>query len=138
VMIGGEKFFKKIRDKYLLDQRDTELSELREIKRTVDVAKIERWVELLDLNAKVKRKCFAYILKRYTPLKLNEIAEKIGGVSYSGVSQLVRRLEQERLNDKRLAKELACLEQKMSKVKLACHADGLPADRRAGKPKART
>ena len=45
---------------------------------------------------------------------------KIGGVSYSGVSQLVRRLEQERLDDKGLARELSRLEQKMSKVKLAC------------------
>ena len=117
VLIGSEEFFKRMRDKYLLDKKDIELSELREIKRTVDVKKIKKWVELLDLDTKGKRKCFAYALKRYTPLKLNEIAEKIGGLSYSGVSQLVRRLEQERLDDKVLARELSRLEQKMSKVK---------------------
>lgn len=117
VMIGTEKFFEEIRDKYLLGKKDTELSELREIKRTADLKKIEKWIEQLDLDEKHKRKCVAYVLKKYTPLKLSEIAEKIGRVSYSGVAQMVRRLEQERLEDKHLARELNRLEHKMSKVK---------------------
>lgn len=117
VVLGSEKFFEKIRDKYLAGREDKELSELRTVKRTVSVTKIEKFIQEMKGSSIEKRKWLIYALRKHTPLKLEEIAQRTNGKSYSSISQTVRRLEQEAREKRSVAKILSEIDTQVSKVK---------------------
>lgn len=118
VVLGEASFFKKICKKYIKQAEDPEISELREIKKTLDGEKIEKMIESANMAEREKRKCLVYLLKRHTPLTLNEIAVRVdGNVGYSGISKLVSRFEVELKNNSKLSAIVRELEEKMSKVK---------------------
>ena len=85
---------------------------------TKDGEKIEKMIESANMAEREKRKCLVYLLKRHTPLTLNEIALRVdGNVGYSGISKLVSRFEIELKNNSKLSAIVREFEEKMSKVK---------------------
>lgn len=118
-LLGSETFCSQIKEKYLENRNDSELSRLKEWKKPGDIRKFEKAIQNLTQDQKVQKKMLTYALKKYTPLSLKEIAKKTGAdVHYSTVSQIVRRLEVQAKNNEKLNRLLCLLKQKiMSNVK---------------------
>jgi len=71
------------------------------------------------LNSKLSHKLIIYALKQYSPLTLKQIAEHLGGLHYSSITKITKRLEEQALNDKSINKLLLKIDSlyKMSNVK---------------------
>ena len=118
MMLGGVDFFEKIRSQYLEGKDDKEIPHLKKSRRTPGMKEIHACVESCCEGAGMKKRLLVWALKRYTPLKLREIAERIQSpISYSAVSQICRRVERERQGNKKLQRLIDHVESKMSKVK---------------------
>lgn len=118
MVLGSDDFFEKIRKKYLEGKEDREIPHLRKEGRVLKVDEIESCIRSCCRESAMAKRLLVWALKRYTPLKLHEIADKTGrAISYSAVSQLCRRIEKERQENKMLQKLIAHIESQMSKVK---------------------
>ena len=104
VILGDEKFKEMIKQKYLLGQKDNkEFAGLKEIiggQVCPDRIKAEVDNKLQDIR--LSRKIKIYLMCKYTQNRLREIGKEFGGVSYSAVSQVCRRIEKKRKRDNRL------------------------------------
>lgn len=116
IVLGTKDYFVQLRDKYLLKKSDRELAGLRMIRKGLKTSEILKIVESLKAGGKELKKLKVYALKTYTQLSLKEIADEMGMGSYSAVSQLVRRMNLERIKNKRTNQLLAQLDRKMSNV----------------------
>lgn len=74
------------------------------------------FLEQREDDEKLKKKLWIYGMRRYSVMSLREIAEKVGGMSYYGVSKAVRRLEQEAARDRKAKHCLVQLHREMSRV----------------------
>ncbi len=118
LILGSEAFFEKIRSQYLEGREDREIPQLRKSRRSPDPAAIEACLERYRQDPRLSKRLRVWALKRYTPLTLKQIAERVGcAVSYSGISQTCRRLEQECLENEELRRLMTRLEVEMSNVK---------------------
>jgi len=94
MILGSEDFFEKIRSTYLKDKEDVEIPDLRKHRKVPDVEEIQACIEKCCDEDGMRRRLLVWGLRRYTPLKLKEIAERIQSpISYSAVSQVCRRIE---------------------------------------------
>ncbi len=118
MILGGEDFFDKIRDQHLEGKEDREIPHLKKSLRMPGMDEIHLCIEGCGEGDGMRKRLLVWALKRYTPLKLREIAERIQSpISYSAVSQIYRRVEKERQGNKKLQKLIVAIESKMSKVK---------------------
>lgn len=104
IILGGKDFFENIKAKFV-DKEDYEIPILRKFKNEEEVSLgyIREVVEKsVKDNEKTQRKIAIYLSRRYTQESLKEIAQYYGGIKYTGVSQIVRRMEKERKESKRL------------------------------------
>jgi hypothetical protein len=118
-ILGTKDFYEKIKAQYLEGKEDREIPALRKVQPTPDFKKIQALIEECGCSQeKMKTRLTAWALKRYTPLKLKEIAGKLcPEITYSAISQSCRRLEKERIKDKPLHQIMKLIEEKMSNVK---------------------
>lgn len=118
MILGGESFFEKIRNRYLESKENEEIPDLKKSRRVPGMEEIRACVESCCEGEGMRKRLLVWALKRYTPLKLREIAERIQSpISYSAVSQICRRIERERGEIKGLQKLISRIESQMSNVK---------------------
>lgn len=118
MVLGSEDFFKEIRERYLEGREDKEIPHLKKNRRAPEANKLQACIESCSKEEGMRRRLLVWALKRYTPLKLKEIAEEIQKpVSYSAVSQICRRIEKERLENKELRKVMDRIAAELSNVK---------------------
>ncbi len=120
-LLGRPPFIERIKRKIKGIEESPELPRLRDIKRTIrleDLAeKVRRYYNIdKDELYKCKKKknkprnVAIYLTRRYTPLDLYKIGEYFGGISYSAVSQIAKRVEEERSESQSLNKEIIAIE----------------------------
>lgn len=118
MILGSESFFESIRGKYLDGRQDREIPELKKSRKGPEIEQIWACLEGCRVEEKMKKRLLIWALKRYTPLKLREIAERADGkISYSAVSQICRRVEEQRRKSRKLEAAIHRLETEMSNVK---------------------
>jgi len=118
MILGGEDFFERIRKRYLEGKVDREIPDLRKSRRIPEVKEIQSCVEGCCEEEGMRKRLLVWALKRHTPLKLREIAERIeSSTTYSAVAQICRRLEQKSLEDKKLRGMMSRIDAEMSNVK---------------------
>jgi len=120
VVIGGMEFFEEIRDKYIGAKEDSEIPQLREVKRMRDDEKIDTIkaeVGKIIKREKEQKKIMIYLIRRNTGYKLKEICDIIGGLTYSGVSQICRRVDRRLKKDRKFRAKIEFLYRKVSNVK---------------------
>lgn len=125
IAIGSESFVSWVIDTVTkkTDCEETDLPTLKAaktIKRRDLVLKITRDI---DLDKSLKRKFMAYYLRKKTGLKLKEIAEILSkefekDVGASAVNKIVRRLEDDIFEEKKLKKLKKQLDVQMSHVEV--------------------
>ncbi len=113
-LIGGEEFSAYIKEKFIDPKcEEPEVPVLRRLK-----ARIEPSMELIQSivekrvadNKKFRRSLSIYLSRKYTQKTLDEIAGFYGGIQYTAVSQVWRRIEMKKGKDKSVAKLLLELE----------------------------
>jgi REP element-mobilizing transposase RayT len=121
MILGGEDFFERIRNQHLVGKEDREIPHLKKSQRIPGMEGIRSCVESCCEEIGLRKRLLVWTLKRYTPLKLREIAGSIQNLksplSYSAVSQIYRRVEKERQENKKLQKLIGQIESEMSNVK---------------------
>ena len=118
IVLGEESFYEKIRKRYLDGREDREIPVLRKSQRIPETGEIRACIEGCVPEKGMRKRLLVWALKRYTPLKLTEIAERIQSqISYSAVSQICRRVEEERMRNPKLEALMNHIEAEMSKVK---------------------
>ena len=118
MILGGEDFFEKIWSDYVEDKEDREIPDLRKNRKLSGEEEVQACLKNVCHEPGVRDRLLVWALKRYTPLKLHEIAKKIQKpISYSAVSQICRRVERARSGDKALHEIVSRVEAEMSNVK---------------------
>lgn len=118
VILGSEDFFEKIRKKYLEGRQDGEIPMLRKSQKIPRFKEIQVCIERCVGEKGMRKRFLIWALKKHTPLKLKEIAQRCGErIGYSAVSQICRRLEKESQKNKKLQRVISKIEVEMSKVK---------------------
>lgn len=102
IILGSSSFISQIQDTYLSGKSDPEIPQLKVAKKQRTPEDIEEMVNKLKLNSKVRDKFLIYSLKKYSQLTLKEIGERMAGLHYSSISQIVRRLQNEVKTNKHL------------------------------------
>ncbi|MFQ5847626.1 MAG: transposase [Candidatus Methylomirabilales bacterium] len=118
VLLGDDRFVAWVRRRFLPRRRDGAISQLRQLQRPRDLSHIEKAVARLAPDPRLRRKVLVYALRRFTPLTLREVGDRVGGMRAVTVSQVVRRLAHEGSRPGRIASLLQRLERRMSNVKL--------------------
>jgi REP element-mobilizing transposase RayT len=113
-LIGSKDFFTSIKEKFINPRKaEPEFPVLRQFKARKDISmeQIKAIVERrINNDKKLRRSLSIYLSRKYTQKTLNEIVDFYGGIQYSAVSQVWRRIEMRRENDKGMAKLLLELE----------------------------
>ena len=116
-LLGTESFCQRIKEEFLKEKEDREIPVLSQLKQSRSPEAMEGIIRKLTQETKLQRKFLIYAMHRYGRMSLKEIGQKVGGVSYSGVSRVVERLEQETGENPRIKKLVVRLQQEMSNVK---------------------
>jgi REP element-mobilizing transposase RayT len=114
LILGDEKFVNKIKEKMKIKKKEEvrELPSYRELKKISENEIIEYVMEYFSVNRdeifnkrknNIPRKVAVYLIKKLTTHKIEEIA-KIFGISYTAVSKLCKRFEEEVKGNKKLDK----------------------------------
>ena len=82
------------------------------------MTRLEEAVARLTTDPRLRRKLLVYALRRFTPLTLREVGDRVGGMQAVTVSQVVRRLTHQGNRPGHIAALLQHLERKVSNVKL--------------------
>jgi len=121
-LIGSGDFFTYIKEKFIDPKREEpEIPILKEFKTRIEpsMERIKSIVEKRVTNDKrFRRSLSIYLSRKYTQKTLNEIASFYGGIKYTGVSQVWRRVEMRRGKNKGIAKLLLELEAEIIKCKV--------------------
>ncbi len=122
LLIGNDGFLGYIKEKFIdLNREEPEVPTLREFKTRIEppLEQIKSIVEKSVTNDKRFRRSIAiYLSRKYTQKTLNEIADFYGGIKYTGVSQVWRRIEMRREKNKSIAKLLLELETEIIKCQV--------------------
>jgi putative transposase len=118
IILGGKEFIKEITERFVEGKEDKAIPAIRDMQREreMDREGIEKIVRTKIEGEKEIRKITIYLLRKYTQMKLREIAESYENMTYTGVSVLYKRVEERRKRDKRFNGIVRELE-KMSNVK---------------------
>jgi len=98
VVLGGERFARKVRGKIRIDRETSGQKELRkrltfaEIIRKVERIKGEQWAEFRDRHGDWGRDVALWAGRKYSGLTLNELGQEAGGIDYTAVVLAIRRL----------------------------------------------
>lgn len=118
MILGSARFYETVRRQYLEGKTDREIPALRKTQSVPELGEIRACVESCVEEAALRRRLLVWALKKYTPLKLKEIAEGLQSpISYSAVSQISRRLQEEQRRNPRLQSLIKRVETEMSNVK---------------------
>jgi len=101
-IIGKRDFVDWVRGKFLIDRKDKELPSLKQLKVRVSIEQIEAEVGKLIEKEKLRKKICVYLIRKYTDKRLEDIANYLGDISYSAISQMYHRVGKEREEDKSL------------------------------------
>lgn len=118
VLLGTDRFVAWAKRRFLPRRRDGAISQLRQLQKPRDLTPLRETVARITPDPRLRRKLLAYALRRFTPLTLREVGERVGGMQAVTVSQVVRRLAQQGRQPGPIATLLQQLEQKMSNVKI--------------------
>jgi REP element-mobilizing transposase RayT len=118
VLLGSPRFVDWVKRRFLPKRRDGAISQLRQLQKPRDLTSIEGAVARVTPDPQLRRKLLVYALRRFTPLTLQEVGDRVGGMQPVTVSQMVRRLALEGSQPGPIASLLQHLEHKMSNVKL--------------------
>jgi len=112
-ILGTEEFIQRILNGLKIKE-DKELSGIKKVYRRrkakeiiILLSKTYRVPEDTIIKDKLLRKVAIYLIYKNTDLRQREIGKIFGNLSYSGVSQLVRRLKEEMKNNHQLKKIFA-------------------------------
>ena len=99
-------------------KEEREIPHLRKSRMMPQEKEIASCVEECCKEPGMRKRLLVWALRRYTPFKLHEIAQRIkSSISYSAVSQICRRFEKECMENKELRNIKDRIEAGMSKVK---------------------
>ncbi len=118
ILLGSDRFVDWVKRRFLPRRRDGAISQLRHLQKPRDVTRIEEAVARLTTDPRLRRKLLVYALRRFTPLTLREVGDRVGGMQAVTVSQVVRRLAHQGNRPGHIAALLQHLERKVSNVKL--------------------
>lgn len=104
LVLGDEGFLDSIRRKFI-DKEDPEVPVLRELRLAKEPAL--EYIKYLSEQLpggdhRMQKRLSIYLARKYTQMKLGEIARFYGNISDAGVSQAARRTQIERSEDKEL------------------------------------
>jgi len=111
--LGSDQFMQSIVTQYLPKKKNDlrDISGLRDLKKDVVFPFVARSVGSVALPPKDKDKILAYLLKKYSPLSLDEIGGRLAKPrGFYAVSKICIRLESDRGSNARLDKTLSALE----------------------------
>ncbi len=112
IVIGGERFARKVRGKISINRESLGRARLRERKtfeevvKEVERIKGEKWAEFRDRHDDWGRDLVLWCARRYTGLTLRELGEKAGGLDYTGVSMAIKRVGLRSKRDRYLRKAI--------------------------------
>jgi putative transposase len=115
LVLGGERFAKKVRARVKIDRESLGQKELRKRKSFEDVVKAmerlkgEDWKDFRDRHGDCGRDLVLSCARRCTGLTLRELGVKVGGLDYTGVSLAILRVDQRAKRDdslRRVMKQL--------------------------------
>ena len=115
-MLGGKNFCDWVRQEFLGEKKNREIPQLNRVKRSKSAEEIQTMVKKITGEGKFQKKLWIYGMRRYSMMSLREIAEKVGEMSYYGVSKVVRRLEQETTRNRTVRHWRYQLHREMSRV----------------------
>ena len=118
VLLGSDRFVGWVKRRFLPRRRDGAISQLRQLQKPRDLTHLEAAVASVTTDPRLRRKLLVYALRRFTPLTLREVGDRVGGMQAVTVSQVVRRLAQQGSRPGQIASLLQQLERKVSNVKL--------------------
>ena len=110
MVLGGERFARKVRGRIRIDRESLGRSELRrrktfeEIVKEVERLKNEEWKAFRDRHDDWGRDMVLWCARKYTGMTLRELGAKAGGLDYTGVSMAIKRLEARLQVDRALRK----------------------------------
>jgi len=112
LVLGGERFARKVRGKVRINRESLGRSELRKRKSFEDIVKEvarlkdEEWKAFRDRHDDWGRDLALWCGRRYTGLSLKELGAKAGGLDYSVVSIAIKRLETRAKTNRKLNKAM--------------------------------
>ena len=121
IVLGGERFARKVRGRIKVDRESGGRDVLRTALGFEDiVGKVERikrakWVDFRDRHGDWGRDLALWAAQRYSGLTLMEIGEKVGGLDYTGVSMAIRRLEARAQKNRKLRSAIKRLRKECEK-----------------------
>ena len=94
------------------------IPKLRAVQNSLTPEEITDKIDSLKLDDKLKQKLKVYALKKYSPLTLKQIGERINNLHYSAISQIVIRLQAKVKDNKKLSQMVNKVDElcKMSKI----------------------
>lgn len=125
IVLGGDKFWEGIKERFQELRKDKEIPSLRKIHRKADIEEI---VDKITSFYRVSRETICqkrrpshpasqvalYLTRKKTDLSLNEIGAYFGGRHYTAVSVAYRRVAERRQHDQRFHQELNRIEKEMT------------------------
>ncbi len=121
LLLGTDNFFTHIKEKYIDAKEIPEIPALKQFKtkKEPSLENIKSLAEKHILNNKrLSRSLSIYLSRKYTQRTLNEIAKFYGGLKYTGVTQVYRRMEERRGEDRAIAQLLSKLEPEILKCEV--------------------
>ncbi len=102
LILGNSDFVLQIQEAFLQGKTSKEIPNLKAAQKTHTPEEIVAKVFSLKLQKKLQQKLIIYALKKYSPLTLKQIGEKMNNLHYSAISQIVIRLQAKLKDDKKL------------------------------------
>jgi hypothetical protein len=105
LVLGGERFAKKVRGRVKINRESEGQKELRKRKTFEDVVKAmerlkgEDWKAFRDKHGDSGRDLVLWCARRCTGLTLRELGAKVGGLDYTGVCLAILRVEKRSQKD---------------------------------------
>jgi REP element-mobilizing transposase RayT len=112
VVLGGERFARKVRGKIRIFRESGGRRELTERREFADIVKmVERikgkvWREFKDSHGDWGRDLALWAGRRYCGMTLSELGDKAGDVDYTAIAMALKRLEERAKKDKSLRSAL--------------------------------
>ncbi|MCX5666728.1 MAG: transposase [Candidatus Omnitrophica bacterium] len=101
-LLGNQDFIDDIKSRFIEGREDPEIPVIKAAQYRLIPEDIKETVTKKIGDNKLSRKVCIYLIRRYTTLSLNEIADLFHNISDAGVSVLCRRIDDQRATEKRL------------------------------------
>ncbi|MFZ2356254.1 MAG: transposase [Candidatus Omnitrophota bacterium] len=119
ILLGNEDFVARIKERFIGVEEKPEVPLLKKIqqKNELSLESIKSIAERIVNNDKrLTRSLSIYLSRKHTGRTLREIADFYGGIKYTGVSQVWRRMEIRKGADKKIAQIIIEAEEELDKV----------------------